>query len=131
MSQKQQRSAQRRAEKRHRREVERRQVRTEARKRNVATKERRDEYDDSDPMLSADEETVVHPYLTQRTRERDLDARRDPRRWRRAMPGFSTHAEVAALADDALFTELAERGLVLTPADVLTHIARMPNGGSA
>jgi len=130
MSQKQQRSAQRRAEKRHRREVERRQVRAEARKRSITTKERRDE-DDSDPMLSADEETVVHPYLTQRTRERDLDARRDPRRWQRAMPGFSTHAEVAALADDALFTALAERGLVLTPADVLAHIARMPAGGSA
>lgn len=130
MSQKQQRSAQRRAEKRHRREVERRQVRAEARKRSVATKERH-EYDDSDLMLSADEETVVHPYLTQRTRERDLDARRDPTRWRRAMPGFSTHAEVAALADDALFAALAERDLVLTPADVLAHIARMPAGGSA
>lgn len=130
MSQKQQRSAQRRAEKRHRREVERRQARTAARKRSVATHER-DDFIDDDFMPSADEETSDHPYLTQREREREFGASRTPGRWKREMPGFWTHAEVAALADEALFAELADRALVVKAADVLGHIARMPAGGSA
>ncbi|MFY0540670.1 hypothetical protein [Nannocystis pusilla] len=78
-----------------------------------------------------DEETVVHPYLSHRYREREFLVRATPWLWRREMPGFWTHAEVAALADDALFTALAERGLVVSRADVLGHIARMPAGGSA
>lgn len=130
MSQKQQRSAQRRAEKRHRREVERRHAQTDARKRSVATKEHL-EFDEHDPVPSADEETVVHPYLTQRTRERDHRTARGLQRWRREMPGFSTHAEVEARSDDALFAALAERGLLVTRDDVLAQIARMPPGGSA
>ncbi|WAS96687.1 hypothetical protein [Nannocystis punicea] len=82
-------------------------------------------------MPSADEETVVHPYLTQRSRERAFLVDGTPWRWRREMPGFWSHAEVAALDDDALFTALADRGLVVTRTDVLAHIARMPAGGSA
>jgi len=78
-------------------------------------------------VASADEETMLHPYLTQRQRERG----RGLQRWRREMPGFWTHAEVAALGDDGLFAGLAERGFVATRADILDHIARMPAGGSA
>jgi len=132
MSQKHHRGAQRRAEKRHRREVERRQARTAARKQDCASpRESWHPSVDDSSVPSADEETVVHPYLTQREREREFDAPATLQRWRRAMPGFWTHAEVAALADDALFAGLADRGLVVTRADVLAHIARMPRGGSA
>ncbi|WP_422888351.1 hypothetical protein [Nannocystis pusilla] len=73
----------------------------------------------------------MHPYLSHRLREREFLVRGSPWLWRREMPGFWTHAEVAALADDALFAALAERGLVVSRADVLGHIARMPAGGSA
>ncbi|WP_272084850.1 tetratricopeptide repeat protein [Nannocystis bainbridge] len=130
MSQQQHRSARRRAEKRHLREVERRKARTVARKDGSTPAPPRPLARDG-RVLSADEDTDVHPYLTQRERERELVVRGTPWRWRHEMPGFWTHAEVAALADDALFTGLADRGLVLSRADVLAHIARMPAGGSA
>ncbi|WP_434417915.1 hypothetical protein [Nannocystis pusilla] len=130
MSQQQHRGAQRRAEKRHRREVERRRARTVARTEGpVAPAPLRRRAGEDVP--SVDEETVVHPYLSHRYREREFLVRGTPWRWRREMPGFWTHAEVAALADDALFAALAERGLVVSRADVLGHIARMPTGGSA
>ncbi|PCC73700.1 Tetratricopeptide repeat-containing protein [Nannocystis exedens] len=131
MSQQQHRSAQRRAEKRHRREVERRRARTSARKEDSVRPDRLRRLAGDDLVPSVDEETVVHPYLSHRYRERELLVRGTPWRWRREMPGFWTHAEVAALADDALFAALAERGLVVSRTDVLAHIARMPAGGSA
>jgi hypothetical protein len=131
MSQKQHRSAQRRAEKRHRREVERRRARTAARKEGSAANGSLRSLAGEELVPSADEETVVHPYLTQRSREREFLVDGTPWRWRREMPGFWTHAEVAALDDDALFTALADRGLVVTRGDVVAHIDRMPAGGSA
>lgn len=131
MSQQQHRSAQRRAEKRHRREVERRRARTVAHQDGPRAPGELRRLGPDDLVPSVDEETVVHPYLSHRYREREFLVRGTPRRWRREMPGFWTHAEVAALADDALFTALAERGLVVTRTEVLAHIARMPAGGSA
>ncbi|MCY1057397.1 hypothetical protein [Nannocystis sp. SCPEA4] len=131
MSQQQHRAAQRRAEKRHRREVERRQARTLARKQSPATKERLDGFEDDDDVPSADEEASVHPYLTQRWRERQRLVPRALRRSLRGMHRFWTHAQVGALDEDRLLGEIADRGLVVTRADVLAHIARMPAGGSA
>ncbi|MCY0987732.1 tetratricopeptide repeat protein [Nannocystis sp. ILAH1] len=131
MSQKQHRSAQRRAEKRHRREVERRRARTVAHQDGPGAPGVLRRRGPDDLVPSVDEETVVHPYLSHRYREREFLVRGTPWRWRREMPGFWTHAEVAALADDALLGALAERGLVVSRAEVLAHIARMPAGGSA
>lgn len=131
MSQQQHRSARRRAEKRHRREVERRRARTAAHQDGPGAPDLPRRLGPDDHVPSVDEETFVHPYLSHRYREREFLVRGTPWRWRREMPGFWTHAEVAALADEALFTALAERGLVVSPSDVLAHIDRMPAGGSA